>query len=127
MTSHRSEMVGGMLRELLSRLLHEDARDPRLALVSVTEVAVSKDLSHARVYVSKIGSDAERAAAVAALNHAAPYFRREIARRTRLRKAPELAFATDDALEGGFRVTRLLDEIQRERESTPAGDGEEPS
>jgi len=121
-------MIGGMLRELLSRLLHEEARDPRLALVTVTEVDVSRDLSHARVFVSKIGSDAERSAAVAALNHAAPYFRHEIAQRTRLRRSPELVFESDEALEGGFRVSRLLDEIQREREAAPpAGETEEPS
>jgi ribosome-binding factor A len=112
-------MVGGLLREVLSRLLQEEARDPRLALVTVTDVRVSRDLYHAKVFVSKLGSEAERAAAVEVLNHAASYFRREIARRTRLRRAPELVFEEDTALQGGMRVSRLLDELERERTSGP--------
>jgi ribosome-binding factor A len=122
-------MIGGMLRDLLSSLLREEARDPRLSLVTVTEVEVTRDLSHARVFVSKLGTDAERQAAVKALNHAAPYFRREIARRTRLRRAPELVFVEDAALQGGFRITRLLDEIRGEQPESdaPKPGADEPS
>jgi ribosome-binding factor A len=105
-------MVAGLLRELLSTLLREEAADPRLGLITVTGVRVSSDLCHARVYVSRLGNDAERDAAVAALNHAAPFFRREIARRTRLRRAPELVFQEDTGLETGLRVERLLESIR---------------
>ena len=129
MTGHRTEMIAGMLRDLLASLLQEEARDPRLSLVTVTEVEVARDLSHARVFVSKLGTDAERQVAVKALNHAAPYFRREIARRTRLRRAPELVFVEDAALQGGFRITRLLEEIRRDQpepDSPPPG-SDDPS
>ena len=130
MSGHRSDMVGGALREILSQLLLEEASDPRLSLVTVTEVKVSRDLSHARVFVSKLGSVSERDDAIHALNRAASYFRYEVARRTRLRRAPELVFEVDTALEEGFRVSQLLEEIRRDAPAgtdLPADGGKDPA
>ena len=130
MSTHRSGMVGESLREILSRLLLEGTRDPRLSLVTVTEVKVSRDLAYARVFVSKIGSAKERDEAVRALNRAASFFRREVAHCTRLRRAPELVFVSDDALEDGIRVSQLLDEIRRDSPSSanlPSDTGEDPA
>lgn len=128
MSGHRSGMVGEALREILSQLLLEETGDPRLTLITVTEVKVSRDLSHARVYVSKLGTPGEREQALRALNRAGSFFRREIAHRTRLRRAPELVFELDAALEEGFRVSQLLDEIRHDNSpeaDRPANDGDD--
>lgn len=114
MTTHRPERVADVLRDVLAHLIREEVRDPRIGFVTITELHVSPDLRHARVYVSRLGGAADRAASLVALNHAVPFLRREVARRAALRRTPDLVFVEDAALETGFRVDHLLDEIRRE-------------
>lgn len=91
--------------------MRDALRDPRVAgIVSITEVDVAPDLRHARVYVSVFGTEDERASTMAALNHARPFLRRELAKRTSLRYTPDLTFISDESLE---RAQRLTDELRR--------------
>lgn len=122
MTTHRPERVADVLRDVLARLVREELRDPRVGFVTITEVKVSPDLRHARVYVSRLGDPAERDASVSALNAATAFLRREIARRARLRRTPDLLFVEDEALASGFRVDDLLDGIRRDGPEDDAGD-----
>lgn len=115
MTAHRPERVGDTIREILSRIVREEMRDPRLGFVTLTDVRVSADLHHAKVFVAAHGEPAERETSVEALRRAAPFLRRALARDGRLRHTPELHFAVDEAVEKGFRVESLLREIRRDR------------
>jgi ribosome-binding factor A len=87
-------------------------RDPRIGFVTVTTVEVSADLAHARVRVSVMGSDEEKAKSLEGLASAARFLRGRLARELRLRVAPELRFELDRGLEHAQRIDRLLKELK---------------
>ena len=122
--SHRSERVAEQIRGVLAELVR-DIRDPRVGFVTLTGVELSPDLKQARVFVSRLGSESERAAAVDGLNHAATFLRRALADRARLRFTPGLRFVSDATLERGSRVEAILQEIHAEDEAHEGSD-EEP-
>ncbi|MHB1453175.1 MAG: 30S ribosome-binding factor RbfA [Saccharofermentanales bacterium] len=119
----RSERVSEEIRTVVSDILRNDIRDPRLPLiVSVTHVKVTRDLSHANIYISVFGTDEEKANCHAALKSANSFIRREIAHRIRLRIAPEVHFLTDDTIERGIKMSKLIDEtIKSDREKSDNG------
>ena len=122
--SHRSERVAEQIRGVLADLIRDELRDPRIGFVTLTGVALSPDLKQARVFVSRLGSESERAAAVEALNHAVPFLRRSLADRARLRFTPGLRFVSDATLERGSRVEALIQEIHAHDGEKNEDDGE---
>ncbi len=107
----RSERVGDEIRKIVADLIQNEIRDPRLPeLVSVVDVRVSRDLSHARVYISVLGDEEAGQNSLTALRSATGFIRREIAARMRLRIVPELSLILDDSIERGLRISRLIDE-----------------
>jgi len=115
--TRRLERLNGLFREELSDLLLRQLKDPRLAqFVSITRVVISPDLSHARVFVSVMGSEEEKASTLEGLTAAANYLRRELNNRISLRRMPELSFRRDDSLEMGAHVLDLLNQISEEPE-----------
>ena len=110
MTGNRSDRVADRIRQELARLIQEELRDPRIGFVTLTDVDLSPDLRHARVFVTVMG-DEDREATLEALNHAVPFLRRSLARRASLRFTPQLRFFRDGAEESGQRVDRILDGI----------------
>ncbi|MDD2579721.1 MAG: 30S ribosome-binding factor RbfA [Clostridia bacterium] len=114
----RSDRVGDEMRKIIADLIQNEIKDPRMpALASVTEVSVSRDLSHANVFVSVMGDEAAKARCLEALTSASGFIRRESGRRIRLRTMPELHFKIDDSIERGIRMTRLIDETLGEKKS----------
>ena len=114
--TRRTERINELLRQELSDLLRRHVKDPRLGgLVTVTEVEVSADLRHARVFVSVMGSEEERDEAFRALETARPFLRRELGKRLSTRRTPDLSFRRDDSLERGARLLALIDEASEER------------
>ncbi|MBP7755866.1 MAG: 30S ribosome-binding factor RbfA [Thermoanaerobaculia bacterium] len=109
--SRRVERVADLLRVELSELLHRELDDPRSRLAVIGRIEVSPDLRHARIAVSALGSEPERAAAVAALNHARGFLRSRLAGRLRLRAVPDLEFHLDRGAEHSERISRLLEEL----------------
>lgn len=110
------------VREEVATFLAESAKDPRIVgFVTVTGVDISPDLRHARVYVSVMGSDAEKHATFEGLASTATYLRSRVARALRLRVAPELQFREDETVARAARIESLLAEI-RDTSSKP-GDG----
>lgn len=105
----RTRRIGEQIRRELAELIRTELRDPRLALVSMTAVEVSRDLAHARIYVTLMGDPAERSERVAELNQAAPLLRRELGRRMRIRTVPKLEFRYDEVVEHGARLSALID------------------
>jgi ribosome-binding factor A len=112
--NRRPDRVAEAIREEITTFLAEDARDPRLVgLVTVTGVDVTRDLRHAKVYVSVMGSDDERRATMQGLESAAGHLRSRIGRALRLRVAPEIAFRYDDSISRAARIDALLAEVRQ--------------
>jgi ribosome-binding factor A len=109
--SRRTIQVGRLVRGALSDLI-AGMRDDRVEGVTVTDVVLSVDLLHARVYLDVFGGEAEVARAVRALDRASGYLRRELAGRLNLRNTPELRFLFDRDLRRGERVSRLLTDLE---------------
>jgi ribosome-binding factor A len=112
--SQRTERIADLLRVELATLVRREMRDPRVRLVTIVEVQVSPDLRHARVHVSALGGESDRAAAVTALDRAQGFLRRELAQRLDLRTTPELTFELDRTAERGQRISDLLAEVAPE-------------
>ncbi len=106
----RPARLGEAIREEVARMTLHDLKDPRLGLVTVTRVEVSADLTHARVHVGVLGDERQRRASLAALEGAAGFVRRELARRLQIRHVPEIDFRYDKGLDATARVARLLEE-----------------
>ncbi|MFN3920033.1 MAG: 30S ribosome-binding factor RbfA [Methylohalobius sp.] len=109
----RAQRVASQLKRELSDLIRFEIKDPRLGWVTVDDVEVSRDLSVAKVYVSSL-EEGKLEDSLEVLNNAAPFLRRELGKRLKLRTIPELRFYRDTALESGFRITRLLDQIAKQ-------------
>ena len=113
------------LRELFkqetSDILRREMKDPRVGFVSVTDVELSPDLRHARIFVSIYGDADAKTKTMAALTSAAGFVRTELAHRIRLRHIPEVAFRLDESIEYGDRVNRLLRQVAEE---SPDREGE---
>ena len=114
----RSDRVGEEMRKILAVIIRDEIRDPRVPLLaSVTDVKVTRDLSHANVYISVFGSQKEKDECFAALKHANSFIRREVTQRMRLRISPELHFLKDESIEKGIRMSKLIDEaIKKDKE-----------
>jgi ribosome-binding factor A len=113
MTSDRMRRVDEAMREVLSSAIQSELKDPRVGFVTVTAVDTAPDLRHARVFVSVLGTDAERKRSLVALQHAHGYLQRRVAGELRLKHTPTLAFAYDDSADRGLRIAQLLDEEER--------------
>ncbi|MCC6628133.1 MAG: 30S ribosome-binding factor RbfA [Chloroflexi bacterium] len=121
---NRPQQLGELIREEMSDLLQREMSDPRVELVSITEVEVTQDLKYARIYFSRLGDDAERQETLKALQHATPYLRRLLAGRLTIRSVPEIEFRLDSSLEHGERVMRLLNQLPELRQPPAPARGE---
>lgn len=108
--SERIRRVNEAIREVLSDGLLE-LKDPRIGFVTITAVEASPDLSHARVFVSVLGSERKRRASLAGLVAARGVLQARVSRELRLKRTPQLAFEYDPSVERGIRITRLIDEL----------------
>jgi ribosome-binding factor A len=115
----RTDRINELLREEIAVLVRDQVRDPRVGLATVTAVETSPELDHAKVYITTLGDDAERAEVLAGLKSAAPFVRSQLSKRLQMRRVPELHFEIDRVLEEAMRIEALL------REALP--DGRAPS
>jgi len=116
--TRRIERLNNLLRHEISELLQRQVKDPRLGnFVTVTEVSISPDLRYARIFVSHMGSEEEKWQTLSILASASGFFRRELAKRLRLRRIPELSFQWDDSIERGAHLLELIDQVTAD--STP--------
>ena len=115
--AHRIERVNSLIRQEISDLLQRQVKDPRLGdFIAVTEVVTSPDLKFAKVFVSRIGNEEEKQEVLSALASASGFFRRELAKRLKMRYTPELSFQWDDSIERGNRISQLIDEVISEKD-----------
>lgn len=115
----RSDRVDALLKEEIARLIREEVVDPRVGFVTVMDVDTSPDFSHARVYVSVMGDEEEKRAAVDALRKASGFLRVRVGELITLKRIPELHFEIDRTLEQAARIEAILDDLRT------AHDGEE--
>ena len=120
MSSRRIARLNDAFREEISDLLRRQVKDPRLAVfITITRVEISADISHAKVFVSVMGSEEDREGALRGLEAASSFLRWQIGHRLSLRRTPELSFRRGDSMEQGAHVLELLDEVS-EQENTPS-------
>ena len=120
---HRSERVADILLEEISQIVGFELQDPRVTAVTVTDVRVSENLRAARVYVTVAGDEEEHKQALKALQHAAPFVRKQLGLSLNLPRTPEIYFVRDKIEEQGERVDKLLDRIEREWERERKDEG----
>lgn len=129
----RVERIAALIRREVSELLLSGIKDERIhsGMVSITHVEVAGDLQHCRIFVSVLGSDADRTRVLEGLKAASPYVKGEIGRRLRMRRTPEVAFLLDRGLERGGSVLELLGRLEEERQERGeiplGGDAEDPN
>ena len=113
--AHRIERVNSLIRQEISELLQRQVKDPRLGnFIAVTEVSTTPDLKYAKVFVSRIGSGEAKQETLSVLASASGFFRRELARRLKLRYTPELSFQWDDSIERGDHLLQLIEGVSSE-------------
>ena len=101
--------------------LANDVKDPRImGLVTVTGVDITRDLRHAKVFVSVLGSESQRAATFEGLANVAPHLRGRVGRALRLRAAPEIEFRNDESVAHAARIEQLLAQVRGEDAPAPA-------
>jgi ribosome-binding factor A len=116
----RPHRVADQIRAELALLLTREVHDPGIGFVTLTRVQVSPDLQLARVYFTALGDDQARTRSARALERAAPFLRRQIGARLRLKRTPELKFSFDESIAGQDRIERLLNEIHAGPKPEPA-------
>src|SRR5436309_8020875 len=109
---HRPDRVGEQIREELSAILSRgEVHDPGIGFVTLTRVQVTPDLQSARVFYTALGDETAKKNSARALKRAAPYLRRQIGSRLRLKRVPELTFLYDESIAGQERIEQLLNEL----------------
>lgn len=116
MAHSRHDRIQERLKKQIGEILLTEVRDPRLGFVTVTDLELSSDLRHARIFVSVLGDEKERDRCLEGLASATSFVRGLLARRIQLRHVPELVFVFDPSVERAARVMAILDRLQRERE-----------
>lgn len=121
MSKKYEQRINDLIRTHLAELLERGLNDPRLedAHVTLTDVEVSPDTRHAKVFYSLIGDDAQKAEVAQGLQSASGWFSRELGKRLRTRNTPHLTFEFDESLERGDRMSRLLDELKANEKLEP--------
>lgn len=107
----RPDRVADQLRGELASLLARDVHDPGIGFVTLTRVHVTPDLQSARVFYTVLGDEKARATSGRALERAAPFLRRQVGARLRLRRVPELRFVYDDSIAGQDRIEQILNDL----------------
>jgi ribosome-binding factor A len=119
-TDRRVARVAELIKREVSQMLLSGIKDDRVqvGMVSITDVEVSGDLQHAKIFVSIYGTDEARAETMAGLKSARGFVRSELGQRIRLRRTPEVVFLEDRSIERGTKVLSLLNRLSEERKAS---------
>lgn len=121
----RTQRLGEQIRRDLSQLIRDEVRDPRIGMITISEVEVSRDLGHAKVFVTVL-LDEHKQQSVDILNRASGFLRKELGRRLSTRITPQLHFYIDETIEKGAHISSLIDAAiaadQEKSEAAPDDD-----
>ena len=114
MANYRGGRINEEVKREVSNIIQNEIKDPRLtAMVSVTDVKVTRDLRYAKVFVSKFGkNDEEKNNTFVALKNASGYIRKEIGQRINLRYNPQIIFELDDSINYGMHIEELIQRVK---------------
>ena len=110
----RTSRINETMKREIGNIVLMEIKDPRVKLVTITAVNVSKDLQHARVYFSVLGNSQQTSEAQAGLDSARGYIRKLIGARVRMRYTPEIEFIYDETIEYSDRIERTLEDLKNE-------------
>jgi ribosome-binding factor A len=110
LSTARSARIADQIQRELAEVIRLELRDPRVRLVTLTAIELSRDQSHAKVYFTVLGAEAEAQETLEGLRRAAGFLRTSLAHRLSTRSVPELHFEYDESIERGARLSRLIDE-----------------
>lgn len=108
----RQERVKELLKIEISDIIMKEIKDPRLGFVTITDAEITKDLRHAKIYISVYGDEKAKAETLAVLQSAAGYIRGIFGRRVHMKIIPEITFKIDTAVEYGARIFELLQQVE---------------
>lgn len=121
--SNRHSRITEDIKRAVSDIVSSQVKDPRLGMVSITDVELSRDYSVAKVFFSVLGDDKAVQDSLTGLNNAKGFIRTELARRVRMRHTPEIAFVYDESIERGARINAILRGLNLS--PPPEGEGSE--
>jgi ribosome-binding factor A len=105
----RGRRIAEQVQRELSEIIRFELSDPRVGLVTITDVEVNQDLTYAKVYFTLLGDASQVDETSSGLQHAAGFLRRQLAQRLRLRTVPQLQFRHDESVERGMRLSQLIE------------------
>ncbi len=105
----RTRRIGEQMQRELARLIRDQIKDPRLGMVTVSAVEVSRDLSHAKVFITVLGDAEARSNSLMVLSKAAGFLRHELGQSMIIRTVPQLRFIYDESIERGSQLSALID------------------
>jgi ribosome-binding factor A len=118
--TYRVERLNSFLRQEISDIVQRYIKDPRLGtFVSVTSVEITKDMRYAKVFISRYGTDQEKADTIKGLESASGYIRHELGERMKTRRIPELSFRLDNTMEKAAKVLKIINDISTEEKPAP--------
>ena len=115
MSSQRAERVQEAIRQEISKIVHDEIKDPRLGFITITGVELTRDLRYAKIYFSVFGDTKARHLALKGLVSARKYIKGLLADRVKLKFMPEIEFKIDESLERTQRIYDILDKIKKEK------------
>ena len=122
-SKQRIERLNSLLKEVISEVIREDVRDPRLgSLITITSVDTSKDIQHAKVYLSVIGTPEEKKKSLAAVQSGAGFIAVHASKKVSMRYFPSLSFRLDESVDKHIAVETILGKLREEQKSRPVVD-----
>ena len=119
----RIARLNSLLREVITEVIKREAKDPKISpLTSITRVEITPDLKHAKVFVSVIGSEAERQQTMKTLETSAGFISSHSSKKVRMRYFPSLSFYLDHSVEDQMKIEKILQEIDEKRKKNPPKD-----
>jgi ribosome-binding factor A len=120
----RAKRIAQQIQQTLSELIRRELRDPRLGMITLTEVRVAPDLGSAKVFFSVLGAQPQQAKEI--LEAAAPILRGPLGRALGIRHSPELRFVHDELIESGARLSELIQKAVKDDAARHADDEDKP-
>lgn len=110
----RISKLNKLLKEEISDIITK-LHDPRIGFVSITDVETSKDIRHAKIFISILGTETEKDESIKGLNSAAGFIKHELMQRIRIKYIPDLIFHYDNSIERGTRILSILDKLSKKQ------------
>jgi len=114
--SQRREKVAQRIKEEVSKIIHDEIKDPRIGFLTISRVDLTDDLRYAKIYYSILGNDEQKKSAQTGLKSALKYVRKLLGERIRLRYTPDVSFKIDESIEYSIHLDEIFDKIEKQRD-----------